>query len=227
MIHESDCRRFIAFLHHYKCRRVCLEAGHIYADQMAELEHTVGVTIAVEVERRLRAEGFEVTRMLFIDDYNATSRTLNEDAYVQYLSDCGFRPDVCVHESGLEKAAQSLIEKLEVLGKVGRHKNGRRFLDVSKRVDKEGNGLIELDGSERPIACAVLDAALCLRKTQEFGVSVTILPARWKSQQKKTRRLLRALDEDIPTVTIYFRPNGELTVGLSNEIRLKRCKDTI
>ena len=201
---------------HTQSGPVVVEAAHIYADKKPGLEQQKGAQIAAQL-----CEGLNVPsiRMLLIDDFNVTTRSLDTNEYLSWLSDQGYIPDEIVMESELVPAAMRLLQELKdtvpakklVVPKYDPWQRSRA-LGLWTRVGKVP--LLTTGG--RP-SCALLDASFYLQKSQKGLVSLTVLPQEYSPQQAATMAILERVNKPVPVVNLYFQPNnGHVSIESQN-----------
>jgi hypothetical protein len=190
--------------------KIIIEAGHIYADQNPGEEEIQGAKIGASLSLLFKQAGFEVSNMLFVDNYNASQNTLDIDSYVNFLKSLGFNPDKILYEADFQSDAQDIINHLEKQG-----------------VIYEDNGIIKLqkkkihlyDTAKDKYSCALLDAALYIAKQDSSDSSVTVLPLDYKSQQKNTMKILQALGVDTSSLKQkYFQTPDKSNVSPLNSV---------
>lgn len=191
--------------------KVCVEAAHIYTDEVPGFKHQLGAVIGANVCRILGGMGVDVQRMLFVDDFNAVSNDLSLSEYGEFIGEHGFTPDIVVMESTLVDDANRLIGQLEEAGLTERNRNGATVLKKNNKRDKD-IVLVKSPIMGSIPACNALDAALYLRKFETAGVCVTILDKQWQDQQNSVKKVLKALGKDIPILEVYYLENGEIEV---------------
>jgi len=189
----------------------CVEAGHIYTDEMPSLSHEIGAIVGANVCTELEKMGIGVQRMLFVDDYNVASNDLNLTDYSNLLSQHGFTVDRTVMESTLIKDAKEVIVRLQMSSMTELSRNGAVVLKKNHKKEKE-IVLKKSPGMGSVPACAALDAALYLIKAKEAGICVTVLHKEWKDQQEGVRRVLKALGENVSILEVYYSDDGEVEV---------------
>lgn len=191
--------------------KFCVEAAHVYTDEVPGIKHQLGAVIGANVCQILQEMGVDVQRMLFVDDFNALSNDLSLEDYEGFIAKHGFAPDLVVMESTLINSANKLIEQLEESGLTEKNKNGATVLKKGNKKEKD----IVLRKS--PVmgsvpACNALDAALYLKKHEAAGVCVTILDKQWQDQQTSVKKVLKALGKEIPILEVYYSESGDLEV---------------
>lgn len=190
---------------------VCVEAGHIYTDESPTIRHEIGAIVGKNVSNILEGLGVQVQRMLFVDDYHPTTHSLDLDSYQKLLAERGFVADKVVMESSLNDAAEDVITLLQDKSLIDVKKNGAIIL---KKTHKKEKDIVlrkspEMGGAP---ACAALDTALYLKKSESTGVCVTILHDEWKEQQSGVKKVLKALGKDIPILEVYYSDYGDIEV---------------
>lgn len=189
----------------------CVEAGHIYTDETPSLSHEIGAMVGANFCTELERMGIVVQRMLFVDDYNATSNDLNLADYSSLLSKHGFAVDRTVMESTLREDAEKVIARLQASSMAELNRNGAVILKKNQKREKT----IVLQKSSSTgggPACAALDAALYLLKAREAGLCVTVLHQQWKDQQEGVKKVLKALGENVPILEVYYSDDGDIEV---------------
>lgn len=169
---------------------VVVEAGHVYTSEVPNHAHAFSATIGADVCAILEKQGHTPEKWLFIDNYNPPLQgkpdVLDEQVYLGLLEQCGFAPDIIVHEADLVPKAKETLEFLVGNG-LTKTKDGKISLTCGK------HGLIVLQNSDGRLSCALLDACLYLEKANAGALSVTVLDKPYSSQQEKTFRVLNAL----------------------------------
>lgn len=190
---------------------VCVEAGHIYTDEVPALKHEVGAIVGSKISKLLEGMGVQVQRMLFVDDYNVEHNSLDLDAYQSMLSKHGFTPDRLIMESLLLGDAEDVISALEQKSLTEKNKKGAVIL---KKNCKKENDIVLRKSPERGAlpACAAIDTALYLKKHETAGICVTVLPVEWRGQQDGVRKVLYALGKDLPILEVYYSDDGEIEI---------------
>lgn len=190
----------------------CVEAGHIYTDEIPSRRHEIGAIVGKNVSSVLEGMGIRVQRMLFVDDYNAQSQDLDISGYKSSISRHGFVPDQLIFESSLTKEAEKVIAALEEQNLTQADRNGTIIL----KKDRKGEQTVVLRKSPKKgatPACAALDAALYLKKSAQADMCVTVLHSEWKDQQDKVKKVLKALGKDnTPILEVYYTDDGEIEV---------------
>ena len=157
----------------------------------------IGAIVGANVCIALENMGVLVQKMLFVDDYNAQSNTLDLENYQSRLSEHGFVADRLIMESSLISYAEKVIAELEQSSLTEISKYGAIILKKNNKKDKE----IVLRKSPEMGAipsCVALDTALYIKKQEEAGICVTVLISEWKSQQYAVKKVLKALRRDLP-----------------------------
>lgn len=190
---------------------VCVEAGHIYTDEVPTQSHETGASVGSKVSALLGEMGFDVQKMLFVDDYNAQSSDLDLGSYQDLISCHGFTPEVTVMESTLVQEAEEIVTSLQEQGLTEENRNGAVILKKSYKREKD----IVLRKSPAMgfmSGCAALDAALYLRKSKTAELCVTVLHREWKDQQASVKKILKALGKEIPILEVYYNDEGDIEV---------------
>lgn len=190
---------------------VCVEAGHIYTDETPSLTHEIGAMVGSEYCKALERIGIQVQKMLFIDDFNAKSQDLDIDSYTGILAKHGFMPDSIIMESSLFESAQDVISQLEAREMIDVNRHGAIIL---KKYDKKEKDIVlqkspNMGGAP---ACAALDTALYLKKYEDSGICLTVLPTEWKGQQNGVKKVLKALGKKVPIIEVYYTDEGDIEV---------------
>lgn len=198
-------------LSNVQLRPVCIEAAHIYMDEEPTLRHEIGAMVGARLATIIEEMGFPVERMLFIDDYNASSQDLDIGAYRQLISEHGFASDTLVMESSLVEQADHVIALLEQQGMTEVTKQGATIL--KKNYKKDSTIVLKKSPDRGAIpACAALDAALYLRKYEQSGICITVLHEEWKGQQDGVKKVLQTLGANIPIFEVYYNDVGDVDV---------------
>ena len=189
-----------------------VEAGHIYADEIPSLSHEVGAIVGAKVSIALENMGILVKKMLFIDDYNAQSNTLDLENNQSLLSEHGFVADRLIMESSLVSDAEKVIAELEQGSLTEINKHGAVILKKNHKKDKEVVLRKSPEMGTTP-ACVALDTALYIKKQEEeAGICVTVLHSEWKSQQNAVKKVLKALGKDLPILEVYYTDEGDIEI---------------
>lgn len=174
----------------HKPRIVIVEAGHIYMDKEPDKEHEVAAEIAARISASLAKHGHVVIKQLFVDNYNPNPENFSLDvkSYVDFLESKGFKPDIVTYESWLETPAKNLLAALKT------------------HHDKEGGNIfladdsgIKLQVEDRP-TCSLLDSALYIAKLSMCEMTITVLPRKYKAQQKSVFSILSRLGYARPLI---------------------------
>jgi hypothetical protein len=193
---------------------VVLEAAHIYADKQPNCEQQKGAVLAAAVYSGV---GIPAIRTLLIDDYNVSEKTLDINAYLVWLTDHGYAPDEVIMETDLVPAAHELLEEI-------RDTVPAKKLSTPKYDPWQKNGALGLWTSVGKVSllttggrpsCALLDAALYLRKSQLAPICLTVLPQEYSTQQVATHAILKRISKSVPVVNLYFNPAGETEQAVS------------
>lgn len=195
--------RIIEFVRKNDIRSVCIEAAHIYSDEKVNTEHLQSAKLGAELSKLLDSEKVLVKNMLFIDDYHPKSHILNINEYLDMLVSQGFIPDLVVWEKDLALMATNLTYSL----------NGQTQKEAGRiSLIKPNLTLINADGE---LSCNILDATLYASKFSLFQLSITVLPATFKGQQKNVRKVLKALGYDTtPMANVFFESDGNINVKI-------------
>lgn len=194
-----------------------VEAAHIYANKQPGLEQQKGVYLASKVCSGLT---IPVTRILFIDDFNVSARSLDTKDYLAWLADQGYTPDEVVMESDLVPSAQELLKEIKDVVPA-------KKLSVPRHGPWQVNGALGLwtpvgkvpllTAGGRP-SCALLDASFYLIKSKKGSVSFTILPHEYSPQQDATLAILRRINKFVPVVNLYFHlDNPNIIIEAQNQ----------
>lgn len=190
-------------------KRACVEAGHIYVDEVPNGQHHMGLKIGGLFADAIAKVVPCVTRMLFVDDYNPEVSTLDFQEYLKLAESLGFTPDLIVWEASLVESAHNFVEAL-----------GRADATV---INSDGHTHtrhqnIRLRYVDDRLSCCALDATLYARRFQDYDFNVTILPGEseceYKKQQRNVRRLLRLAGiRDLPLANVFFYQDGSFTIS--------------
>lgn len=181
---------------------VVVEAAHVYADKPVGTEVEAGVVAALPLIGQLAALPVEVETMLFVDDLVAGiggDEALNKvmEGVLGTLAGFGYHPGRVRYESALVSEANRLLFQLLRKGKTKSY-NGRVMFK---------NGWWSLKGKDKNPnlpCCELLDAVLYMKKLEQFGGAVTVLPESYQLQQAKTKAILAAAGHESPNVLVVF-----------------------
>jgi hypothetical protein len=182
--------------------KIIIEAGHIYTNTAPGQEQETGVKIGSLFANLFTLFGYDVEKWLFIDDYNPKFQdglaSLDEKAYLTFISTHGFAPDKTVYEASLAPEAKGMLEFLVKHNYAGlQHHTGKVVLH-------KGNIILH-DPKQDKYMCALLDACLYLDKAKAGNFSVTVLDKQFEQQQNATMAILKKLDFNVETVfPIYY-----------------------
>ncbi len=186
-------------------KKIIIESGHIYTSEEPGIEHFMGLKFGKQLMDNLLQFGFPTASWLFVDDYNPKFEAKNEildiEGFVSKINSQGTTIDKVIMESSLTDIAKDVIDGLASGGFTS--KNGP-LTTLNKKVSY-GKAVL-YDEETNHYACSVLDAAFYLVKAKESAISITVLPAQYKSQQKLTNILLTKLDK------VGFKTNKEDTL---------------
>lgn len=189
-------------------KKIIIEAGHVYTDEEPTLEHYVGATMGGTLSKLFQyLLGVQTEEWLFVDDYNPKfseqPNTLDLEEYIKDLNSVGFFPSKTIFESQQIDKAKETIDYLVEQNFAHSHTNGNIILAKNKILLYNS----ELD----KYSCAILDVVLYLQKLEEADACITILPEKFKSQQKKVLTILKKLKTDISKIfPIYLSdPNNQ------------------
>jgi hypothetical protein len=189
-----------------------IEGGHFYADQKhsplqeEDREYAKhGIRLALDLHN-ITDESFI---WWFID--NLHGEDFNQAIYKDLLLQWGNIPIQTVYEAdpGLLTEALHLTERIP----------SNMLLKLRKGVSLingggQPNQILYKNNKYTPEPmCALIDAALYLRKwefLEEKGDCITVLPEKYRGQQKNTLDILNAIKVRIPITNIYFDKTGEI-----------------
>lgn len=200
-----------------RANSVVVEAAHIYANKQPGLEQQKGAYLASKVCSGLT---IPVTRILLIDDFNVSARSLDTKDYLAWLADQGYAPDEVVMESDLIPSAQELLKEIKEIVPA-------KKLSAPRYDPWQVNGALGLwtpvgkvpllTAGGRP-SCALLDASFYLIKSKKGSVSFTILPYEYSPQQAATFAILSRINRFVPVVNLYFQiDNPNITIEAQSQ----------
>lgn len=212
---------------------ICLEGGHIYADETVTPELESAIHATALAKRHLTRNGFAVTSVLLVDDYHPLphERTLDYLWYLRFCASKGLGFNYIAYEAQLVPLAHAIVEWLLRQRRAVSTSSCSAVHLLHRNVEliKEGR-----------CSCALLDAALYYTKLQYAGKAcVTVLPALptrrsqhasmvFRSQQKKTRVVLSAVLDfrAVPVFNIYVTGGTEmhLTSTVPGWIKFRRAR---
>jgi len=192
-----------------RIRKVCVEAGHIYVDEIPNGQHHLGLKLGGIFAEAIGKVVPSVAKMLFVDDYNPSVSTLDFPEYLKTAESLGFPPDVIVWEASLVSDARVFVEKL--------NENDATFVSPEGHTHTRHQN-IRLRYVDDRLACCALDATLYARRLKEYDFNLTILPGEsaceYKKQQKNVRRLLRLAGiENLPLANVFFYQDGSFNIS--------------
>jgi len=179
---------------------VCLEGGHIYADEILSLSHLEQLDIASKLRGYLADIGIDVFPMLFVDDFHGVDHKLHLSTYLEIAQKLGLDFKVVISEKSLVPLAEEMLKTLDSTQHII-HKDGKQFLKHKKKpLLKTANG---------ELTCSMLDSALTKIKKESFACSVNVLPGNtdkdYKKQQYYTKQIIRKyFDIDLQTEPPFY-----------------------
>lgn len=201
-----DFSEILQYAKGHRLTSVCVEAAHIYMDEVPGDEHDFSASLGAQLAKELELADCLVTKMLFVDNINPNPLefTLDVNRYRDRLQQKGFAPDIVALEAALELSARNLLESLE-------------SSDIHRKDDQVflNHRNILLMDHNRP-SCCLLDAAMYVAKLSIFELVITVLQGKYRSQQKKVRKILRALGyTHLPVINVYFdfEMDKRVTIG--------------
>lgn len=181
--------------------KVIVEAGHIYTNEIPGQEHQIGAEIGSLVANLFTMVGYEVQKLLFVDNYNPTfedkPQSLDLWNYLNFLEGCGFSPDKVIYEMEMAQPAKEALDFLVENNFAGQHDLTGKFL-----LNK-GNILLYDPETER-FSCSLLDACLYQQKLKESAGTITVLDQQYSSQQKGTLTILKKLGVDTSGIAPFY-----------------------
>ncbi len=167
-------------------KKICLEGGHIYTDEPPAKQHFYSIKVTSFLKKVFEGEGFEVTTLLLVDDYNPLENDgFSLEEYLDSAREIGLDFEHVLMESEMVDIAKIMLQTLENLNLVT-EREGMKILGKNKA------NLI--DAKTGKFSCALLDAALTILKLKNFGdCTVNVLERSYKSQQRNVKRILGEL----------------------------------
>lgn len=192
-----------------RVKKVCIEAGHIYMDEIPNGQHHLSLKLGGMFAEILGRTIPSIVKMLFIDDYNPSVSTLQLPEYLELAESLGFSPDVTVWESSLVSDARKFVGKLNEAGATVINPEGHTHTRHQN---------IRLRYVDDRLTCCSLDAALYARRFREYDFNLTILPGEseceYRKQQRNVRRLLRLAGiENLPLANVFFYQDGNFSIS--------------
>jgi hypothetical protein len=179
-----------------KSNAVTIEFGHIYTDETFTESHAKTLQAGSIMSSLMQDKGYEVSRILFVDNYNPESSTdFCLQDYLEFASDQAAFFDFVVYESDMQQIAQSLIEYFKA-----------ESLAVSENDQKLklGSGSMLLTKPNK-YACSLLDASFALLRMQTFNASaLNVLDAHYKPQQRNVRAILAQINNALAEKLVQF-----------------------
>jgi len=172
-----------------------LEAGHYYQAKGPTLWSVVGWRILEQLRQ------LDDKTMLFIDDFHEL-KDLDETERDALVVDFAPNPDYIAYEASLVPDAERVFQMLMELPPRRRPKQKE---DGSWKL----NGTIKLKYPSGKFTCVMLDAGLCLKKSEIAGEAVNIVPYYYESEQKNLLAILRKAMPDFSLQVVLFELNGE------------------
>lgn len=202
-----ESRKLMEQLHHLKAKRVCVEAGHIYADKSVAEEQIISFRIGAAVCELLKSKSITPLPMVLIDNYNASMNDFDVVTYLAVAKECGFALDDerVILEGDMQQHAHDIICQLRDENCI---KKGPRESLFTSRYNIQ---LVHTDGR---LSCPLLDSAFSLFRFKKHDFDITILPQdspehNYKKQQQNVRRILRLLGVNpIPLANAFFDKEG-------------------
>lgn len=203
--------------------KVIIEAGHIYTDEMPGLEHTISANIGSQIGKFMSSLGYSVENWLFVDNYNPqfsdNPEILDLDSYKVMLQEAGFIPDKIVFEADLVPSAQ---ENLDILVQNNYAQKNCASINLLKKVNKEKQVLFNMENGH--YSCSLLDASFYVQKASQGNILITVLPEKFKSEQKQTMTIISKLQKSGVNISskqiasLYFSDQNGYQPGMVPEI---------
>lgn len=202
--------------------KLIIEAAHAYTCDEVNEEHVKGAAIGGHLSRLFSAIGYDVTNVLFIDDYNpkfeGKPEILNISEYLEIIAEKGYIPDKIFYESQMISGVEKVLQKLDNNRLLYSHGKNLYF-PKGKGANGSGIYLVE-DGKYK---CALLDSVFTLQKLEMGDVVFNVLEKKWKSQQKNMKKLVDGvLGKGYSSSNIFnhfFHVNGSEKYGMPTKIR--------
>lgn len=189
----------VNYLTRHVVQSVCIEAGHIYVDEVPKECHITSLSIGAELSDKLAKVDIEVRRVLYVDDYNPDKWTLDLGKYRERGTKLGFTVDHTITESSMAAEAKVAMEYLRSRRSVRRDENILYLTGTNIRLS--GN-------NGRSYSCELIESTLWRWKITLCDFAITILPPDFSNQQKKSLKILRRLGfEKPPCASIYTDGN--------------------
>lgn len=190
---------------------IIVEAGHIYTNEQPSLDHQIGATWGNLLSNYLTLFGSQITKWLFIDNYNPQFEEKPQDLeianYVNLLSEWKFAPDKVLYESDFVEHAQEIVTYLQKQGYAKENHEGKTILNKGK--------ILLYDPEHEKYMCSLLDACLYLQKLEQADGCITILNQQYASQQKGTFAILKKLNINVNRIFPFFYSTKNSTTNPS------------
>lgn len=194
-----------------------IEAAHFYIEKP---EEGIPGAYAAKTILEMIAGMPQPHLMLLIDDSSdPTNSAVLAKAGIDSIKKAGFNPDEIIYESGLKQAANLILAKLEASGKTWKMKkpkytamgNKPKYVSQNTKLAISNIDLTGKNGNPYTPSCALLDAALYLKKLEQHDFLITVLPIYLHGQQQNTKKILEALGHsNLPVFIIYHDQDGQL-----------------
>lgn len=213
---EHEFGKLVRYLQHRRIEAVAIEAGHIYVDEMPGDKHLRSFVVGAEVLSALVAHGIRPMPIVFIDNYNPPTNGLCLRSYLSLARGSGFFQPHCEPEGLIFWEADMVSGAEEILANL----RGQHLVQEGPNGEllTAGHGNIMLRKADGKLSCALLDAAFCLHRFNQFPYHLTVLPKKdehydYKHQQRNVRKLLRLLGwDDIPVANVFFQSETDWIV---------------
>ena len=90
-----------------------IEYAHIYTNNKIGKEHQISINMLKEVKDQAEAQNKSISLVLLVDDYSFPDPTFDYDAFVVWLTEQGFKPDLVFRESQLIPVCDEVLKHVK------------------------------------------------------------------------------------------------------------------
>lgn len=195
-------------------KKIVIEAGHIQAAIEPGVEQKQGVGVALGLLANISNP---IHKTLLVDDRKSLVKSRDLHSYIRWLSDLGYKPDTVFLESELFKPSMELYQELRdryphdflthmpSRGRIYRGEGIKTSVGLTSLLTQSGQPSVEL-----------MDAALYLEKERLGDASLTVLPEKYRGEQKKTMGILGKAKRNVSAAQVFFREGSERILFKAN-----------
>jgi hypothetical protein len=222
--------RYIEHLNQKYQKPLAIEAGHVYALQPHKERHEELLkkefAIADAIGVLLKDHVLRFTKIVLVDETDAvTQQEHSSENGSRHLLFIGREMSRIVakkpeeyelwRESAFQQEAEKLVQNIKEKVRILKSKHIRLSgTDKSRlKIGSNNAGLnisffqkVAVHGGAHHVqipSCSLFDLAVYKRKLQDTSCAITVLPLRFKEQQREVKELFSLLGEEPPVVVVY------------------------